>query len=189
MPVRLAPCRSDSARIVEAAVDRMLGSRRSALSPSPAGGRLESSKMEFSRNLRRTIQGYYEQNEVPVGMDPDGAKWLRALIEETGSKKPLWRRSPNWISDKVVEEEIWERVSPHLGVQLRKRLGKKAWIDVHGKPLDEAEAAAKFALIFLHVYATDDVLDLLEQHKLSKPEFVIPTRWFSAKVSDPDYLG
>ena len=145
--------------------------------------------MEFSKDLRSTIQEYYVQDEVPVVMDADGAKWLRMLIEETGTKKPLWRRQSSWISDEIVQAGIWNKVAPRIGVQLRKRLGKKAWIDTDGRPLDEGEAIAKFALIFLHVYATDDVLDLLEQHKLPEPEFVIPARWFSAQVGVPDYLG
>ena len=145
--------------------------------------------MAFAKDLRSTIQKYYVQDEVPVVMDADGAKWLRILIKETGTKKPLWRRQVSWISDEIVKEGIWDKVAPHIGVQLRKRLGKKAWIDTDGRPLDEGEAIAKFALILLHVYATDDVLDLLEQHKLHELEFAIPSRLFSARVGDPDYLG
>ena len=149
----------------------------------------ESSKMEFSKDLRSTIQKYYTQDEVPVSMDADGAKWLRALIEETDTKKPLWRRQSSWISDEIVKEGIWEQVRSCLGVQLRKRLGEKAWIDTDGKPLVETEAIGMFALIFLHVYATDDVLDLMDTHKLPRPGFVIPARWFSTQVRDPDYVG
>ena len=145
--------------------------------------------MEFYKDLRNVIQKYYVQDEVPVVMDAEGATTLRVLIEDTGRKKPLWRRQNYWISDEIVKEETWEKVAPYICVQLRKRLGKKAWIDADGKPLDEGDAIAKFALIFLHVYATDDVLGLLKQHKRPEPEFAIPARWFSAQVGDPDYLG
>ena len=66
------------------------------------GNQAAKSRPKWILDLRSTIQKYYTQDEVPVSMDADGAKWLRALIEETGTKKPLWRRQSSWISD-----EIW----------------------------------------------------------------------------------
>ena len=143
----------------------------------------KASTVEFHKDLQNTIQKYYKKNEVPIAVDDEGAKLLKALIEETGTNKPVLRRLNSWVSDKVItDEKVWEAVRPYLCIQLRKRMGNKAWIDTDGKPLDEGEAIAKFALVLLHVYVTDDVLVLMDKHKIPKPEFVVPSQWFSRRI-------
>ena len=122
-------------------------------------------------------------------MDPHGAWLLRGLIEERGPKKPWWKRQASWISGEIFKEHAWEKVRPYLCVQLRKPLGKKAWIGTDGKPLCDADAIAKFAVVFLHVYATNDVLELMDTHKIPRPEFALPERWFSDRIGDPEYLN
>ena len=142
--------------------------------------------MGFSKNLRNTIQKYHAKDGVPIALSADGAKSLQALIEEAGAKKPLWRRQLAWIFSEIFKEGAWEAVRSHLCVQLRNPLGKKAWIDTDGKTLRELEVISSFAVIFLNMSATNDVLGLMDMHKIPEPEFAFPDRWFSDRIGDPD---